>query len=75
MEGQVWLTMADHSEAELCALEEWQILDTQTAGRVSNAAITEAVVAAGHSRAAAKRAVVWLNENGYRDAGTPIPKS
>lgn len=67
MEGQVWLTMAQHSEAELCALEEWQILDAQTTGAVSDSAVADAVVAAGHSRSAAHRAVSWLYESGHRE--------
>jgi hypothetical protein len=70
MEGRVWLTMADHSAAELCALEEWQLLDEQSDGRVADAAVAGAVEAAGYSREAAEDAVEWLYEAGYRPAGS-----
>jgi hypothetical protein len=68
MEGRVWLTMADHSAAELCALEEWQLLDGQTSGAVPDAAVAEAVEAAGYAPEMAQRAVEWLYEADYRPA-------
>ncbi|MFC6973710.1 hypothetical protein ACFQL1_01880 [Halomicroarcula sp. GCM10025709] len=58
--------MADHSAAELCALEEWQLLDGQTSGPVPDAAVAEAVAAAGYSHEAAERAAEWLYEADYR---------
>ncbi|MFC7077651.1 hypothetical protein [Haloarcula halophila] len=75
MEGRVWLTMADHSAAELCALEEWQLLEEQSTGPVPDAAVAAAVEAAGYSAEAADRAVEWLYEADYRPADESEPPS
>lgn len=67
MKGRVWLTLADHSEAELCALEELQVLES-TGEAVTDDAIVERVAASGFDRERAERAVRWLYEQGYRTA-------
>lgn len=64
MQGRAFLTLSDHSEPELGALEEHAVRASQ--GEVSDATLRARLIERGHDPERATEAVEWLYEAGHR---------